>query len=402
MKFDRMPSNKKAQELILNSEISQKEKRGDFIILNLDQIEIDDYNFYRSVYNEDEIQSLAETINANGLKDPLCVYPVPGTIKYRIESGEQRYLALKKLGRESVQVHLVSTPQDFSTRFLNLMTTNEDRRNPSREKQLIQLNEAFNAIDKAIENGEFPKEKRDSLREQVKKKMRIADSSGEMLTKIISKLIPELTEMYCSNLLSLQQSAKFSSLPENAQKHIWSVLQLPGDKDINSHYAEIIYNTVKKLISQRNRKISRIEENINYNKAEKRILEENLAVTYDNCDRERIISKIQIVDEKINKYLCDVDKIMFEFDKLIEQACEEKINEPSGELPDSHNEESQKKAILSNKYLSLEKKTRLFATEVDKMEKVFPKLSAEEKILHTQSLTALREKIDQVLKMSLK
>ncbi|WP_294796743.1 ParB/RepB/Spo0J family partition protein [uncultured Fenollaria sp.] len=55
----------------------------------------------RQSFKEDTIKELAESIEKNGLLQPIVVRPMAGG-KYQIIAGERRYRAFKKLGRASI------------------------------------------------------------------------------------------------------------------------------------------------------------------------------------------------------------------------------------------------------------------------------------------------------------
>ncbi len=55
----------------------------------------------RQSFKEDTIKELAESIEKNGLLQPIVVRPMDGG-KYQIIAGERRYRAFKKLGRNTI------------------------------------------------------------------------------------------------------------------------------------------------------------------------------------------------------------------------------------------------------------------------------------------------------------
>ncbi|MGH9963003.1 MAG: ParB/RepB/Spo0J family partition protein, partial [Pyrinomonadaceae bacterium] len=58
----------------------------------------------RAKFTDDEISELADSIKANGLIQPITVRPIDDDKKYEIVCGERRFLAVKKLKIDSIDV----------------------------------------------------------------------------------------------------------------------------------------------------------------------------------------------------------------------------------------------------------------------------------------------------------
>ena len=67
----------------------------------------------RTAFNEDELEELANSIENNGLLQPILVRPV-GENKYEIIAGERRYRACVKAGLEKVPVRVREASDDKS------------------------------------------------------------------------------------------------------------------------------------------------------------------------------------------------------------------------------------------------------------------------------------------------
>lgn len=56
----------------------------------------------RTVFGEDALRSLADSIEKHGLKQPVLVQELPGTDRYRLVAGERRLRAHRLLGRPTI------------------------------------------------------------------------------------------------------------------------------------------------------------------------------------------------------------------------------------------------------------------------------------------------------------
>lgn len=82
--------------------VEQPRKDEGVVTLRLSQIE-PNRNQPRKVFDEEALQTLADSIEKHGLIQPLLVEPL-GNDRYRIIAGERRWRACRKAGLESVPV----------------------------------------------------------------------------------------------------------------------------------------------------------------------------------------------------------------------------------------------------------------------------------------------------------
>ena len=103
----------------------------------LDQIEPDSLVRDRTVMDEDELQELANSIAAHGLRLPVEIYdlarPVPGGARYGLLSGYRRYLAVQRLcammgGEKFTTIRaLIRDPGAMGGSFVAMVEENEIR-----------------------------------------------------------------------------------------------------------------------------------------------------------------------------------------------------------------------------------------------------------------------------------
>jgi ParB family chromosome partitioning protein len=66
----------------------------------------------RKIFENLEIESLAETIKEHGIRQPLTVLRVQGdTVHFEVVSGERRLRAAKKLGLEKVPCIIIENEE---------------------------------------------------------------------------------------------------------------------------------------------------------------------------------------------------------------------------------------------------------------------------------------------------
>lgn len=96
-------------------------KKGRRCDIDIDRLEHSSLQA-RSYYDEDDLKSLASSIEQEGMYHPLIVWPKKNSDKFMIVSGNRRYLANKMLGTK--KLHCI-VPNDLEKAQLAASSTNE-------------------------------------------------------------------------------------------------------------------------------------------------------------------------------------------------------------------------------------------------------------------------------------
>jgi ParB family chromosome partitioning protein len=109
---DRISVEPKAEPAVVVALPPDKEVRDAFRDLPLDAIQANPYQA-RTVWNEEDLRELAESIKANGVVQPVIVRPYQGN--YQLIAGERRFRAAQKAGLATIPavVREVSDEQLF-------------------------------------------------------------------------------------------------------------------------------------------------------------------------------------------------------------------------------------------------------------------------------------------------
>ena len=178
-------------------------------------------------YDTSNIDDLADSIELNGLLEPLCVFRRgQGTGSYVIFSGHRRFRAIRTLYERSgftcwqeVPCIVYPDPNDQNREMVMLIHANSTGRilsNWEKAEQALRLKKALVAM---RENGaELPGRIRDLVAEE----MNISASKVARLEAIGSRLTEvRFAKAWRENRLNESVAYELSKLPEKRQKEAW-------------------------------------------------------------------------------------------------------------------------------------------------------------------------------------
>jgi ParB family chromosome partitioning protein len=93
---------------------------SEIVAVSVDDLEVHNYRRHTSGH----INGLATSISAQGLREPITVYPDGAPGKYIVWSGEGRLQAVKRLGWKEIPAIVVSKPADEAARIVGQIAAN--------------------------------------------------------------------------------------------------------------------------------------------------------------------------------------------------------------------------------------------------------------------------------------
>lgn len=218
--------------------VNKLDSKRDFNLQNIDieKIVPSDKNFY----GMRNIEELMEDIKANGLYHNLVVTPA-GDDKYKIISGERRYLALKKLGNEKVPCQVRKNINEVDSEIM-LIQANAKTRELTNAEKMEQIERLKALYEKKRKNGEKLEGK---TRDLIGKDLNLSGSQVGKYQKINKDLIPELKEMFKKNSLDMEKAASIAALELPGQMTIYEFLK--GNVDLSRDEL----NRVKKALKEK-------------------------------------------------------------------------------------------------------------------------------------------------------
>ena len=146
----------------------------DIINVNINDLEVSSINVRKNLINE--IEELSESINKNGLINPITIKNNLNG-KYEIIAGQRRYLAMKLLNKHTIPCNLINI-DDNSALELSIIE-NIQKHNLSNCDKVLSYSKLCNIydIDKVIELTKISKP-------TIKKYLKIKDLPEEILKKL--------------------------------------------------------------------------------------------------------------------------------------------------------------------------------------------------------------------------
>jgi ParB family chromosome partitioning protein len=92
----------------------------------------------RTIFNQAELQSLADTIKANGLIQPISVRQLPDTELYQIVAGERRFRACKLAGMETISAIVLDLSDEEVSILMMVENTSRKDLDPIDEARAYQ------------------------------------------------------------------------------------------------------------------------------------------------------------------------------------------------------------------------------------------------------------------------
>ncbi len=181
------------------------------------------------VLDDDSMNELIESVQENGILEPLSVRPLENTEKYEIISGHRRYHAAKKAGLTEVPAFIRAVSRDEAAIMLVDSNLHRERILPSEKAFAYKLKlEALEHQGKACG--------------QVGHKSRDGDSntdSGRQVQRYIrlTNLIPELLDMMDEGKIAFSVGVELSFLDHDRQRDILRSMQI---NDCTPSYSQAV------------------------------------------------------------------------------------------------------------------------------------------------------------------
>ena len=161
------------------------------------------------VLDNEEMEALTESIQAEGILSPLIVRPLEGTEEYEVISGHRRLHAAQRAGLSEIPALVYEINREEAAIMLVDSNLHREHILPSEKAFAYKLKmEAMNH--RGITCGQVGHKSRDSLTD---------DDSGRQVQRYIrlTHLIPELLQLVDDGKIALTPAVELSYLPEKAQ-----------------------------------------------------------------------------------------------------------------------------------------------------------------------------------------
>ena len=186
------------------------------------------------VLDDDNMNDLTESVQDNGIMEPIIVRPLEGTDNYEIISGHRRYHAAKKAGLTEVPAFIRAVSRDEAANMLVDSNLHREKILPSEKAFAYKLK--FEALE---HQG-----KRTLLTsDQVGPKLTVdmisdTDSATQVKRYIrLTNLIPELLDMMDENKIAFSVGVELSFLDDQLQYDVLNACEL---NDNTPSYAQAV------------------------------------------------------------------------------------------------------------------------------------------------------------------
>ena len=186
------------------------------------------------VLDDDSMNDLTESVQDNGIMEPIIVRPLEGTDNYEIISGHRRYHAAKKAGLTEVPAFIRAVSRDEAANMLVDSNLHREKILPSEKAFAYKLK--FEALE---HQG-----KRTLLTsDQVGPKLTVdmisdTDSATQVKRYIrLTNLIPELLDMMDENKIAFSVGVELSFLDDQLQYDVLNACEL---NDNTPSYAQAV------------------------------------------------------------------------------------------------------------------------------------------------------------------
>lgn len=164
------------------------------------------------VLDDEEMETLTDSIHTEGILSPLIVRPLKGTDGYEVISGHRRLHAAQKAGLSEVPALVYEISREEAAIMLVDSNLHREHILPSEKAFAYKLKmEALKH--RGITCGQVGHKSRDSLTD---------DDSGRQVQRYIrlTHLIPELLQFVDDGKIALTPAVELSYLPEKAQTYL--------------------------------------------------------------------------------------------------------------------------------------------------------------------------------------
>ena len=191
------------------------------------------------VLDDDSMNDLTESVQDNGIMEPLTVRPIENTNNYEIISGHRRYRAAQKAGLTEVPAFIRAVSRDEAAIMLVDSNLHRERILPSEKAFAYKLKaEALNHQGKRdITSGQFVPNSDDN-----RTTAQIGGQTGESYKTVqryirLTNLIPELLDMMDEGKIAFSVSVELSFLDDERQ---YDVLNACEENDNTPSYAQAV------------------------------------------------------------------------------------------------------------------------------------------------------------------
>lgn len=161
------------------------------------------------VLDNEEMDTLAESIRADGILSPLIVRPLENTDEYEVISGHRRLYAAQKAGLKKVPAFVYEVSREEAAILLVDSNLHREHILPSEKAFAYKMKmEALNH--RGITCGQVGHKSRENVTN---------DESGRQVQRYIrlTYLIPDLLQLVDDGKIAMTPAVELSYLPQNAQ-----------------------------------------------------------------------------------------------------------------------------------------------------------------------------------------
>lgn len=191
------------------------------------------------VLDDDSMNDLIESVQNNGIMEPLTVRPLENTDNYEIISGHRRYRAAQKAGLTEIPAFIRAVSRDEAAIMLVDSNLHRERILPSEKAFAYKLKaEALNHQGKRdIASGQIVPKSDDN-----RATAQIGEQTGESYKTVqryirLTNLIPELLDMMDENKIAFSVGVELSFLDDQLQ---YDVLNACEENDNTPSYAQAV------------------------------------------------------------------------------------------------------------------------------------------------------------------
>ena len=191
------------------------------------------------VLDDDSMNDLTESVQENGIMEPLIVRPLENTDNYEIISGHRRYRAAQKAGMNEIPAFIRAVSRDEAAIMLVDSNLHRERILPSEKAFAYKLKaEALNHQGKRdITSGQLVPKSDDN-----RATAQIGEQTGESYKTVqryirLTNLIPELLDMMDEGKIAFSVGVELSFLDDERQYDVLNACEL---NDNTPSYAQAV------------------------------------------------------------------------------------------------------------------------------------------------------------------
>lgn len=178
------------------------------------------------VLDNDEMNSLIESVQQQGIMTPLIVRPLEGTTdEYEIISGHRRFRAVQKAGLTEVPAFIRPVSRDEAAIMVVDSNLHREHLLPSEKafayklkleamsRQGYRSDLTYNQVGRRLETADIIAEQSDESKTQIRRYIRL------------TKLIPELLNLMDEGKIAFSVGVELSYLDENLQHNLLDIIE---------------------------------------------------------------------------------------------------------------------------------------------------------------------------------